>query len=69
MADIMTAIQTLGFPIAMVFVCLWYINKQDTIHRDEVTKLSDAIANNTIIMQKLADKLERIGGAWDAPKS
>lgn len=50
-------ISTLGFPIAVCLICFWYINKREEQHKDEVTKLSEAINNNTLVMQKLADRL------------
>lgn len=54
---ISTLIGTLGFPIAVSLVCFWYINKQASLHKEEIDKLSATIANNTIVMQKLVDKL------------
>ena len=54
-------IGTLGFPIAVCLVCFWYINKREEQHKDEIKKLSDAINNNTIVMQKLVDRIDRKG--------
>lgn len=51
-------VSTLGFPIAVCLICFWYINKREEQHKDEVTELSKAINNNTIVMQKLVDRLE-----------
>lgn len=50
-------ISTLGFPIAVCLICFWYINKREEQHKDEVTELAKAINNNTLVMQKLVDKL------------
>ena len=50
-------IGTLGFPIAVCLICFWYINKREEQHKDELTQLSAAISNNTIVMQKLVDRL------------
>lgn len=50
-------ISTLGFPIAVCLICFWYINKREEQHKDEVTELSKAINNNTLVMQKLVDRL------------
>lgn len=55
---IMQAISTLGFPIAVCLLCFWYINKLQEEHKEEMNKMSEAINNNTLIMQKLLDKLE-----------
>lgn len=50
-------VTTLGFPIAVCLICFWYINKREEQHKDEVTELSKAINNNTLVMQKLVDRL------------
>lgn len=50
-------INGLGFPVAVCLICFWYINKQEEAHKGEVSKLTDAINNNTLIMQRLCDKL------------
>ena len=50
-------IGSLGFPVAVCLICFWYINKQEEEHKGEVSKLTDAINNNTLIMQRLCDKL------------
>lgn len=55
--DISTLIATLGFPIVCCGVCFWYINKSGEEHKQEMDKMSEAIANNTLVMQKLLDKL------------
>lgn len=50
-------IGTLGFPIAVCLICFWYINKREEQHKEEVTQLAAAINNNTLVMQKLVNKL------------
>ena len=50
-------IGSLGFPIAVCLICFWYINKREESHKDEVTKLAEAINNNTLVMQKLVVRL------------
>lgn len=52
-----TIISTVGFPIAVCLVCFWYINKQQEQHKAETDKLAEALNNNTLVMQKLVDKL------------
>ena len=52
-------VSTLWFPIAVCLICFWYINKREEQHKDEVTELSKAINNNTLVMQKLVDKLDK----------
>lgn len=61
-------IQTVGFPIAVCIACFWYIYKMQirhseelervqSEHREESLKLTEALNNNTLVMQKLVDKL------------
>ena len=57
--DILTAVSTVGFPIVAYGGLFWYINKSEQAHRDEVNKLSEAVNNNTVVMQKLLDRCER----------
>ena len=51
-------ITTVGFPIACTFVLFAYLNKEREEHAAETKELKEAINNNTIVMQKLIDKLE-----------
>ena len=51
-------ITTIGFPIAVCLICFWYINKIQESHKAEIDKLSESLNNNTLVMQKLLDKLE-----------
>lgn len=51
-------ITSIGFPIACCLACFWYINKSDEQHKEELAKLSDALNNNTLVIQKLLDKME-----------
>lgn len=50
-------IGTLGFPIAVCLICFWWINKREQQHKEEVSELTKAIENNTLVMQKLVDRL------------
>ena len=52
-------ISNVGFPIAACIVCFWYMDKQETRHKEETDKLADSINNNTAVMQELLRKLER----------
>lgn len=54
---IIQIISNVGFPIAVCLICFWYVNKLTETHKDEVNKLTDALNNNTLVMQKLCDKL------------
>ena len=42
-ADIMNVVSTLGFPIAMCLVLLWYINKKDEQYVTQLAKLEEEI--------------------------
>lgn len=60
MQEVETLITTVGFPIAMCLLFAWYIYKRDEMdnakdleHKEEVDKLSEAITNNTFVMEKL----------------
>ena len=59
--SIMNAIQNVGFPIVICGVLAWYLNKSDTRHKQELDKLSEAVENNTDIMEKVLIHLEYIG--------
>lgn len=52
-----TLISTVGFPIVVCLICFWYINKQQEQHKEETDKLAEALNNNTLVMQKLVDRL------------
>lgn len=49
--DILTAISTVGFPIVCCGALFWFMNKQQKEN-------TEAINNNTLVMQRLCDKLE-----------
>lgn len=56
--EITTIITNVGFPIAVCIMCFWYINKMQEQHKAETDKLAEALNNNTLVMQRLIDKLE-----------
>ncbi len=68
METALTIVQTLGFPVAAcVFLALFikyifdtFVKKIDEIekeHKEETDKLSEAVTNNTLVMQTLLNKL------------
>lgn len=59
--NIISAIQNVGLPTVLCGVLCWYINKLTASHKDELDKLSEAIKNNTLIMQKVLIHLEYLG--------
>ena len=80
MQDILTIIQTVGFPIAVAIAMFVMLQNEQKAHRDESEKLTEtitdlkitfnsamtdqersiteAINNNTLVIQKLLDKME-----------
>ena len=55
--DIVSIISTVGFPITMALILLWYIYDSNNKHKEEIDKMSEALNNNTIALTKLLDKL------------
>ena len=50
---------TLGFPIVCCGALFWRMNKTDDQHKEEMSKISEAVNNNTIALTKLAEKLDQ----------
>ena len=55
---ITSAIATLGFPIVVSGALFWFMIKSNGQHKEEIDNLSKAVNNNTVVVQKLIDKLE-----------
>lgn len=53
-----TAISTLGFPIVMCGAMFWYMIKEKDAHIEEMNSVTEALNNNTLILQKLCDRLD-----------
>lgn len=67
--DVVTLIQTLGFPIVMCGLMAWYvkyisdknreqITAEREAHKEEMNEVIKAINNNTIVIEKLIAKLD-----------
>lgn len=54
---VMQLIGSLGFPIVACVMLYVRMEKQDENHKQEVSELTKAIQNNTLVMQQLLDKL------------
>ena len=50
-------IGTLGFPICMCGAMFWYMTKQAETHKEEVAKMTEALNNNTIALNRLEIKI------------
>ena len=59
MNEVLQAITTVGFPIAMCLIMAWYIREIEIRHSNEVNALKDALNNNTLALQHLADMTEK----------
>ena len=51
-------ISTVGFPTVCFIACAWYVKYREDKNDTKTEKLTDAINNNTLAIQKLTDKLE-----------
>lgn len=54
-------IGTLGFPIVMCLMLYKRMEKQDEQHKEEMSKLTESLNNNTIALTQLTAKLETKG--------
>lgn len=54
---IIQAIGSLGFPIVACVAMFWKVNEQDKTHKEQMEKLSEAVANNTTAIVALTEKL------------
>ena len=74
-ASISTFLQTVGFPVAACVAMGVYVkyitdnHRADTLEREkrhsqEIHTITEAITNNTLVIQKLVDKLDK-GGEVD----
>lgn len=52
-SQIVTLIQTVGFPIVMCGALFWYMIKQREQHKQETDKMTEALNNNTAILTEL----------------
>ena len=58
--DVNTIVQligSLGFPIVCCIALFWRMIKSDENHKTEIDKLTDALNNNTLVLQQLSDLL------------
>ena len=60
--SIMTAISSVGFPIVMCLIMAKYAQENDEKNRSQISQLSDTIVNNTTVMTKLVERLEKDNG-------
>ena len=51
-------VSNLGVPAACPVAMIWMLNKEREDHKLESEKFVEAINNNTVVMTKLAERLE-----------
>lgn len=56
---ILQAVGSLGFPIVACTAMFWKVNEQDKTHKEQMDKLSEAVANNTKAIIALTEKLDK----------
>ena len=55
--DIMQAISSVGFPIAMALLLFWYMAKQNEAHKEETNGLKEAINKLEVAITALISKI------------
>ena len=58
MSAVTQAVSTLGFPIVMCGAMFWYMVKEKDSHKEEMNSVTEALNNNTLMLQKLCDRLD-----------
>lgn len=56
MNEIIQLISNVGFPIACTIALFYLMNKEREAHAEETSKITQAINNNTIALNKLLEK-------------
>ena len=59
---IISAINTVGFPIVMCIILLYIVEKQNEEHKEEMKKITESLNNNTLVIQHLIDTLSNVNG-------
>ena len=57
MEEIATIFSNYIFPVAVCIYLFYLIQRLSESHKAEVDMLRDAISNNTLVLQKLVDKM------------
>lgn len=58
MENIVNIISSVGFPIAMCLLLIWYMQKETENHREETNGLKDAINELKLAITTLINKIE-----------
>ena len=54
---VMQVISTIGFPIAICLILLWFIKDIVEKHKEETDKFTESLNNNTLVLQRVCDML------------
>ena len=57
---IVQAISTVGFPIIIALILIYIIWKIEENHKTEMNSMITAVSNNTLVLQKLVDKIDTL---------
>ena len=63
-STVLQAIATVGFPIVMCMVLMWYIKDTNDKHKEETKQFTEALNKNTLVLQKLCDNLGAESEVW-----
>lgn len=69
MDEIVTMIQSVGFPIACTIMLAYLLIVENRQHKEEMNSLKDAIVSNTLIMTELKQLIIDIRGDMNGNKS
>lgn len=56
--DLTTLLSNYAFPIAACVALFWKMEKDRAEHKEEMVKITEALNNNTLVIQRLSDRLE-----------
>lgn len=59
--SIIQLVGSLGFPIVACGALFWRMVKSDEQHKEEMTKIGEALNNNTSALVKLTERLDKEG--------
>ena len=62
---IVQAVSTVGFPIMIALILIYIIWKIEENHKTEMNSMITAVSNNTLVLQKLVDKIDTIADRKD----
>ena len=57
---IIQAVSTVGFPIMIALILIYVIWKIEENHKTEMNSMITAVTNNTLVLQKLVDKIDTL---------